>query len=82
MYKSQQQLVKSLNAKGIKERLDGFTVNKIGLNNYGTVYHIYVTEKISIKYPGKEFVPKHFNWVYSAIESNYQNGYQLTYLGK
>jgi hypothetical protein len=82
LYKSQEQLVQELNNRGIKEKLDGFTVDNIEMNNDGSVYHIYVTENISISYPGKEFVPKQYKWVYSAVDPDYDRKYKLTYLEK
>lgn len=81
LYASQQKLVADLNRKGIKERLNSYSVAAIEADNLGVI-RAYVTEDVAVQYPGKEYQRKKFQWVYS-LKYNYDiNKYQLTYLEK
>ncbi|MCX7711665.1 MAG: DUF3298 domain-containing protein, partial [Clostridia bacterium] len=82
LYDSQKKLVQSLNRQGIKEKLQGYKIEDIRSNEIGSAYRVYVTETVAIQYPGKDYVTKTFNWVYSVKDAYEKNRYQLTYIDK
>lgn len=69
LYNSQKKLVEDLHNKGIKEELVDFEISEIKSTENEDVYKVYVNEKIEIKYPEKETVPKEFNWVYTVLST-------------
>ena len=82
LFTSQKKLVADLNKKRIKERLEGYSVEKIEASNCGLFYRVYVKENISIQKPGKEYAASRFNWVYSIRYSYEDKRYELTYIEK
>lgn len=80
LYKAQKLLVQSLHSKNIQERLDSFTLDKVEAARSGSFYDVYVTENISVKTPGKDYVSKQFKWTYSLVSSSDGKSYQLTYI--
>jgi len=81
LYISQKKLVEDLNKKGIKERLDGYTIEGITSDGFGII-RVYTTENVGIQYPGKDYTVKQFKWVYSVQYSYDSRKYQLTYIDK
>jgi hypothetical protein len=83
LYNSQESSVKKLYAKGIKEKFIGCAIEKIEKDKDIGLYNFYVSEKILVKYPGKNYIPVQYKWIYTAEASN-ENGikYQLVYKEK
>lgn len=77
LYDSQESSVKKIYAKGIKEKFVGFTIEKIEQDKDTGLCNFYVSEKVLVKYPGKDYIPELYKWIYTALENG--DEYELVY---
>ncbi len=70
LYNSQKKLVESLNKQKIKEKLTKYQIYAIDYDYAKEEYRVYVQEEIAIKYSGKDYVNKKFEWYYSVKADN------------
>lgn len=81
LYNSQKKLVSDLYKKNTKEKLTKYEIYNIDNVYESNQYKAYVIEEVAVKYSGKSYVNKKFNWCYT-IKVDSAGNYKLTDISK
>jgi hypothetical protein len=81
LYNSQKKLVQSLNKQKIKEKLTKYEIYAISYDYTNNTYKFFVLEQVAVKYPGKDYVNKKYQWCYTA-KADSSGNYKLSSIEK
>lgn len=79
LYNSQKALITELNKKGIREKLQKFSIEEISFDENGEQIKVTVKETIGISTNGASFVDKNFVWTYK-LSRNRDGVLQMYYI--
>jgi hypothetical protein len=82
LYNSQVKLVQSLYKKGTREKLVSYEIKAIAYDDVKKEYRLFVSEVVGIKYTGKSYVNKSYDWCYTAKLDSTSKSYKLSDLVK
>ena len=81
LYNSQTKLVQSLNKQNIKEKLTKYEIYAITHVYNDDSYKVFVLEEVAVKYPGKNYVNKKYQWCYT-VKADQSGAFKLSNIQK
>ncbi|WP_308634644.1 TcaA NTF2-like domain-containing protein [Paenibacillus silvisoli] len=75
LYKQQEDLVRRLSAKNIKEKLIRYQI--MNIQKIGGEYKFYIIEKIGIYYPDGRSTINEYQWIYTVTENKEAGLYKV-----